>query len=351
LQQYPIITRGGNYTMYVRCLDGAGNGEAKAPFLINFQVMALPDGNSPIVLEANPISGSRIMFDTTSKLVSLKLNEPSECKWAEYDMDFDSMNNSFECDTNDNQNSVILGYYCKAILNGITTNMSQQTKFYVRCKDQPWLEGHEDDVYKRNKNSVSYEYILKPSNRLEITELTPIGEIKKSMLNSSIEINVKTSGGSSNGVSECKWSHSNQNLNNITNFIRMSSTNSTMHKQRVTSPFIATNYVYIKCEDMAGNVVYNNSEFNLTIDTSSPSVIRVYWISKTLKIKTDEDSKCYYSTNTSNKCAFNINNASSMSGNSKDHTIEWQNDKNYYIKCADNFGNYAGDCSLEVRTY
>jgi len=351
IKNYPIITRDGKYSVYVRCLDAAGNGEASSPFTINFEVMQTPDGNSPIILSANPASGTRIVYNSTIKTAVFRINEPSQCKWDDYDKDFDSMQNTMACDESPSETGALLGYFCRTTFTNITKEMGKQSNFYIRCKDQPWLEGKENDLYKRNKNSVSFGYILKPSSQLIITEISPSGDLIKRRNNTAIELIAKTTGGSNNGKAECKWKLTNENITGNVSFIRFLITNTSLSKQTLSYPALGKSFVEVKCEDEAGNYAESNTSFNILLDLIPPVINRLYWKTDSLKIKTNENAICYFSFDKLNGCSFELteSNVTAMTGNEKEHTTTWKDDKSYYIKCIDNQGN-TSPCAI-IRTY
>jgi hypothetical protein len=346
--EYQLLKEGkGN--LYVRCLDAAGNGQISTPFVIPFEVMKTPDGNSPIILDASPKSGDKIEFNTTEKLVNFKLNEPSECNWDIKDVDYGNMSYVMGCDTQQSEFGTIFGYFCAARFTNITTYIGAENKFFVRCKDQPYLEGNEDDLYKRNTNYKSTEYILRPSEKLEIASFAPKDIVKKGTENQSLEMIMTTKGGATTGKAECSWRNV---LNtNSSGFVRFLITNSNSHKQPITRPISGLNSFEIKCQDSVGNIAIQVFNFTLLIDENYPSVSRMFEATKNIKVKTDEDSKCYYSNNNAVGCSFDINNATIMSGTSKEHTVAWTNDKTFYIKCKDTFGNYNKDCGVIIKTY
>lgn len=349
---YPLITRDGNYTLYVRCIDVPGNGKTAAAKPIKFQVMQYPDTTSPFLRQFNPISGSYIKYNTTEKQISFKMNEPAQCKWGLEDKDYDLMTNYFSCDTSINTNSIVNGYACSGRLIGITLNLSQQTRFYIKCKDQPWLEGKETTLYKRNKHTSmnDYEYILRPSEKLEILEVAPSGNIIKSAGNNTVNLRALTEGGGESGNANCSWRLSlTENFSTIYN--PFFETGEQIHNQALTHRPNGTTYVQVKCFDSAENIANKTINFNLTIDSVSPIIGKVYYESGSLKLYTNEEASCYSSTNRLWNCIYDFANATIMSGFEKEHTIDWENGENYYIRCQDYFGNENNGCGVIVRTY
>ncbi|MEK6885792.1 MAG: hypothetical protein AABX17_02395 [Nanoarchaeota archaeon] len=355
--QYSLITDDGNYDMYVRCMGVNGKYNLAAQ-LIQFEVMQTPDTTILGPKNFAPVSGSRIVYNTTQKAISLTMDEPAECKWNNEDKTFSEMKNNFSCDNALSDYGVINGYSCSGTITNVTLDLNSQSKYYIRCKDQPQL-GNDSVIingvtYSRNTMDESYEYVLKPSEKLEIAEVSPSGQLFVSGNNISIEIEAITSGGSTDGTAKCYWKHSNETINFGVGYYNFGKTNSFEHKQTITAPTIGNNFIQVKCEDSAGNVDYKNSTFNVQIDISPPSLIRLYSSESADKliIKTIEDAICYFSFDKNSKCSFSYLNATIMSGVEKEHTADWEYDTTYYIKCKDYRGNEnTGNCAAMIRTY
>jgi len=350
--EYQILSgKGGNYSMFVRCIgiNGKYNLDAK---LIQFQVMNTPDTTILDPKNFNPASGSKIAYNTTQKLVKFYMNEPIECKWDVQDKSYDSMKNYFDCDFSVSTYNMINGYSCSGILMNVTLNLDSQSKYYIRCKDQPYLMNDTLTIrginYTRNEMDHGYEYILKPSEKLEIAEVSPSGQIFVSGKNTSVELEAITSGGSTDGTAKCYWKHSNETLNFGVGYYNFAKTNYFDHKQTIAYPTIGNNFIQVKCEDSAGNIEYKNSTFNVQIDTSPPSLIRLYETDNKNKliVKTIEDAVCYFSFDKSLGCSFSYLNSTQMDGVEKEHTAQWKYDTTYYIKCKDYRGNEnTGNCA------
>ena len=97
-----------------------------------------------------------------------------------------------------------------------------------------------------------------------------------------------------------------------------------------------------------GNLAYGNSTIEVILDESYPTVTRIYKEGDKLKIKTNEESACYY---TNNSCGFNLKEGISMTsaGFQKEHSTSWIGGQTYYIKCADSLGNAQGSCIAIVK--
>jgi len=343
IKKYALINQGGNYTLAIKCEDTAGNFNTN-PTLINFQVMQKPDTVTPRIINATPVSGSSIKFNTTEKISILTLNEPSECRWDFFDKQFDKMNNDMACQSSNPDSFLSGNYLCGALFTNITANISGETKFYVKCKDQPWLEGKEDNLYKRNVQTISYEYILRPSRELEIIDISPIGSFLLGK-DDRIELKATTARGALAGRAKCYYKT--QDINS--SYTIFANTDSNNH--RTILNISEGNYNFnIKCTDSAENNIQRNISFTYGIDRVGPKLIRFYETLGNIKIKTNEDSLCYYGLNTKSSCSMNFENLTQMSGSQKEHTASWSDKSTYYIKCKDYRGNANVGCTI-IKTY
>jgi hypothetical protein len=377
----PLLKEGKN-ELYVRCIDPSENGARDSPFVITFNVKKMPDRVPPVLSNFTPPTNSRIKYNTTTKEMSFKTNELAECKWDFNDTSFSLMKHSFSCDTVPTNRGLVNGYGCSGTLTNITAGTFEQvrynivcdgptenpcrevqttgtiildgTNFYIRCKDQPWLEGKEDSIYRRNENSQSTPYTLSPSlSALNITKIEPFGEVTKSAGNYSIDLNAFTSGGANEGISTCYWRTgvSSPLTSGYTKFL---TTNSNSHKQALSYLAPGTNYIQVKCEDYAGNIDIKEVNVNLIIDTSAPFIKKIYNLggrSGDLTLVMNEFASCYYSFDKNLNCLFNIANASLFSASGKTQKADWKDDGTYHIKCKDPFGNINSGCSAVVRVY
>lgn len=348
VKQYNLIKDGLNQ-MFIRCEDVSGN-TPDAAELIKFEVMQTPEYVPAALSNFTPASGGRVEFNMTEKQISFRLNEPATCKWDFEDKDYRLMNYSFSCDSDVSDSAIIRGWFCRGTLTNITTNLDEETKYYIRCKDNPSFEGSEDSLYKRNENVPGKPYTLRPSEQLLITELSPSGEVVTGQANMNISLVAVTSGGAFNGQAACRWkAGDSENLSSVP-FVNFSQTGSNIHRQTLANRTEGTYYSFAACRDSAGNTANASSSFTLIIDSHEPIITRINDKSKTnLQIKTDENAKCYASFNKTLGCYFNTANSTLLSGFEKIHLTPWKEDKVYYIRCMDFFDNEA--CVVEARTY
>ncbi|MBU3907474.1 MAG: hypothetical protein KKA64_04470, partial [Nanoarchaeota archaeon] len=328
-----VKQRFGNLDMYAKCIDDYGNGGEK-DFKIHICIQSGPDTNEPEIIDTNPINGAGVKFGATEKQVIFHLNEPAECRWDFEDKNYSNMINEMACET-DIFDYEYLIWDCSANFTGINPG---ENKYYIRCKDQPWLPIQNNS--QRNINSESLEYSLYGSEKiLKINSVSPKGELSFGFEPISISVEVDTADGIDNGDAVCYYSFGEgKNL--------FYETNSNHHEQIFDNMLSGSYTIPIKCEDEAGNTANEDLVFSLSIDTSPPKIVRVYSSGSQLKVITDEEAECAYSLK---KCNFNMENATSMTiGLSKEHYIDWTTGQTYYIKCEDVFGNENPGCAMKI---
>ena len=351
ITEYDLITEDGIYNVYVRCKDVAGNWNLDS-HLITFEVDPTPDYLEPVISNFNPSSRSPIKYNTTTKDIKFDLDEPAQCRWSFEDKKYDEMEYDFECNEEVSDQGLLYGYGCSGLLTNISTDIDEDTRFYIRCKDQPWLEGREDETYYRNANSESKLYILKASEKLEIYEISPKGNIRLSAANSSLELGVVTIGGGKSGKAVCKWRLQEPGLN-MTMFQEFSETNTSSHKQFLSNKTGGDYKIEVRCEDIAGNKANDSSEFNVLIDKNAPQVVRAYHSGASLIVITDEEAICKYTHQDDLDCRFlwDDSNITSMYGAATYHTADWKDDQTYYIRCKDYYDNENPGCAMVIRAY
>ncbi len=329
--------RRGELDFYIRCQDANGN-KNEREYNINICIKPGDDLTPPVITGKIPES-EMLKYDATSQFLTIFTNEPSECKWDDEDRDYNQMKNEFKCENRIKQQE-LLGWRCFDTI-PIEKN---ESKFYIRCLDKPW----EKDESKRNANTESYIINYKrSSSELRIDSIAPNNEtISSGVEPVSVEVVVKTSGGV-DGTATCYYKIGNQ-------YIRFLDTFERVHKQFFQSLTAGNKELGIKCEDSAGNTAEKTAKFNIDIDTKAPEVTRVYNSGGNLVVITNENSECALMTSENSKsfnlCNFDFNNENirEMSGNELIHTTLFE-DKTYYVKCKDNFGNAPGECSIIAR--
>ncbi|MEK6933952.1 MAG: hypothetical protein AABW75_03690 [Nanoarchaeota archaeon] len=325
-----------DFNIYIRCQDKNGNKNDK-DFVINFCVKQGND-TTPAIISAREPYSEFVSYNATQLDATVFTSEPAECRWDSKDVEYGLMKNNLTCE-NEFEDRQLLGWHCSTLF-PITEN---EHKYYVRCLDQPWLEG--ENATKRNPNKQSYEFkILRSKNNLQIDS---ISVDNKSFIFGTelgtVEIIVKTSGGV-DGTARCFYS-----WNGLTGIEFGQGSWTSAHKQ-VFNAILPGDYNFpVRCEDTAGNIAEKSARFSIKFDNEAPKVTRVYEQSGQLAVITDENAKCFYSLNSAEQCTFNIANATSMDGAEKIHRTELKKGQRYYIKCSDVFNNYPGSCSIIVK--
>ena len=334
------LKNNGVFNLYVRCQDVNGNANDDL-FIFNFCVEKGPDATPPIIEQTSISNGMPVQYGLNETLLDVYTNEPATCKWSrDSKLSYDRMETtmSFSQHVYEMNNQML--YKCTTTLNGLQN--ARDNIFWFKCKDQPWLGNSSD----RNEND-GYQFTLKGSeNSLLITDVKPNGTIQGSGNVAEVNFELKTEYGSNKGEAYCSYSPT----NNQKDLIPMLETGKNKHKQTIYLQ--AGSYIYyFSCTDLGGNTASDLASFNVEIDKTPPSVTRIYNEAGKLKILTNEDSTCTYSTNNERACAFLINDGSNMpKTNSTEHYAEWTKDT-FYVKCMDKSGNQpdSGSCSIIVK--
>jgi len=338
-----IGERTGDLNLYVRCIDYAGNPNYNE-YVVNLCIKEGPDNDIAIINEYSPKQGSFLKYQNITNVLTISLDEPAECKWSHSaNILYNNMKNKFIC--NYNENHPELGGKCTTTLTGLEES---ENKIYIKCKDQPWISkiGY-DGPWKendRNINENDFVYILHATeNPLQISSISPQGELVRGGNEKKFNLEVTTSGGANKGISTCKYE-----------FVKSPSgiNSGDIFAQKDTIHTYSFNWnsghynILITCEDDAGNEVQKNAVFDLSVDELPPSIVRIYKEGGSLKLVTNEDAKCYYD---SNSCSFTLEEGTSMTtAFSNVHVTDWNPGLTYYIKCKDIFENVNPDCVNKI---
>ncbi len=322
-------TKRAEYNMYVRCIDGNGNGKDSAEYAINFCIKPGEDKTPPVVTAREPFKET-VKFNENKIKGSVFTNEPSQCKWDIKDAKYGEMKNEMECANDVVDRDSIFGWRCNA---NLSIDKMEDT-FYIKCKDQPWYgvgwqgEGNDSivaDESKRNEMSEAYKFVVKRTKEpLKIKYIKPDNETFKFDIEpATITLELETEGGF-DGTATCKLLGTN-----------MGQTFGSKHKQIFNQIFSGEYKFPITCEDSVGNIAEATSSFNVKLDVSPPIITRIYDSGGSLTIITDENSQCgFMNGGSKNLCDFELANATIMSGDDKTHTSNFE-DGTYYIKCKD----------------
>ncbi|MEM4330460.1 MAG: hypothetical protein QW273_00430 [Candidatus Pacearchaeota archaeon] len=329
------LEMGNEMTLYVMCRDANGNVNS-APYAIRFCVDNAPDETPPQIKATSVESGSCISSDQNTTLVEFYTDEPAQCKWDFEDKDYDSMTYNMTCFNKIFEINTMLLYTCVANFFGVKR---EGTKYYIRCEDKP----HERKE-NRVKMSQSFVYEIKTSNKLKIKSVQPNETLYGTISPFPLILRVETLFGCEDNKATCFFSQT--GLPNSYIMFYDTDNRDGVHLQRLDLP--AGNYTYfIKCVDSGGNLAEEKISFSLDLDTNSPIIARAYYQEDFLKIVTQGNSECVYSTE---NCDFLFNEGTVMPyANTPIHTIKWDSTKTYYIKCRDEFRNEPSDCSIIIK--
>jgi hypothetical protein len=339
----PELENDGEYNLYVRCKDANGN-ENTGMFVFNFCVEKGPDLTPPEIVETSITNNAPIQYGVNETEIEIYVNEPSDCRWSKIDQAYDNMEETMTCSSHIYEMNNLMLYTCTTTLKGLEDR--KDNNFYFRCRDQPLLGESLD----RNTMEESYLFTLIGTQPLNIIDVLPESDsvITSAATLAPVYIEMETDNGYNFGDSWCSYS----DTGDEDDFVEMFETGETnLHKQRLDLVGGEHTY-YLKCVDLGGNSDTSNVTFNVEIDTEAPKVVRVYKEGLNLKVSTDENSTCTYSTNKDRKCNFILEEAKNMPQvNTTEHYAEWQTRQTYYIKCKDvnNKQPLPNQCSVIVK--
>jgi len=334
----PTLQNDGEYNLFVKCIDANGN-DNKANFVFNFCVEAGPDTTPPSIISTSIENGAPIGYNKTKVNLDVYVNEPSSCKWSIQDKPYADMEKTMSCSSSIFEMNAQMLYTCKTTLDGLKDRTVN--KFYFRCEDQPKAAKND-----RNVNSQSYEFSLVGTQPLLIDSLSPNGTIKDSTEPAKVVLEVKTSQGYDDGRASCYFSD--KGFNQPDSFVLFGSSDSHINTQILSLAQGSYKY-FIKCIDLGGNQDSGEISFNVEVDKNSPSVVRVYKDENFLKIVTNEEAECRYSIES---CSYAFADGIKMTTiQETQHFADWNTNINYYIKCADTYGNQPSPsvCNIVAR--
>jgi hypothetical protein len=335
----PIIQNDGTMNLFIRCRDANGNVNVD-DYIVTFCVDKSPDTTPPIISSTSIQNGGAVQYNVDKVDVQVYVNEFAECKWSTEDKAYQNMENNMSCSNQFVKINAEVLYPCSGTLTGVQ-NMKDNNYFF-RCKDQP----NEVDS-KRNAMAESYKFSLKGSRLLNIIETGPNETIQGGTESVKVILKVETDDGSEEGKAVCYFSPT----KTADNYVPMDKSNNYLHEQELN--LISGSYkYYFRCIDSGGNVAESETAFNVFVDKSAPLITRVYKDIDALKIVTNEDGSCVYSTI---DCNYVFEEGTSLTlvdlEKENEHFVEWKPNEKYYVKCKDKQGNEPSPnkCSMIVN--
>lgn len=340
-------TRKIDVNYHVRCIDGNGNGKTSSEYIMNLCVKPGDDINAPRITKREPIK-EEVKFNQTELHGTVFTNEPADCKWDfEPTKSYDEMANKMTCANDVVDLSSIYGWQCSYNF-PITQD---ENKFYIKCRDQPWYgvgwegEGSDTIIPDESKRNTmeNYEFNVKRTNTpLIINSAKPSNEnFVFGVQPATVNLEAETSGGVDNGRAKCYFFE-------VKTGNELAHTFETKHTHSLNQIFEGSYEFPIVCEDIIGNRAETKIGFEVKLDLEAPKVTRVFNQGGSLVVITNENSECSFMQDTKKQCRFEFVNGTMMDGNDKRHSTDLE-DKNYYIKCKDVWGNTPGECSVIVR--
>jgi hypothetical protein len=329
-----IIEAPGEYKLHVRCQNANGHSNI-GTFVFSFCVEDGPDETPPMIVTTDLLNGMPIAHNRTSINLKAYINEPATCRWSRRDEAYDLMNNTMSCSTRPEEMNVQMLYECSTTLAGIKNR--EANDYYFRCKDLA-----------ENKMTQSYKFTIFGTEPLILDKAEPNERtIKDSTDVVKVTLTAETSAGFRNGESICFYSNTGEEKDYVQ---FLNSGGRWQHSQELwLGP---GDYEYhIKCIDLGGNYDSKIINFEVDSDTSAPIIIRAYQEENYLKLITNEEATCVYDTR---DCSYSFDDGSIIrTTENRNHFVEWDLRKSYYIKCEDGFGNRPApnQCSFIARPF
>jgi len=327
------LTSGGNYSIYVRCVDDVGNANV-AEYAVQFMVSDEPDLTAPVISGSSISTESYVTAGQDNAEVTLYVNEQANCRWSTTPLAYEDMDQTKECKTKGLMNSMMGYYECtfnadKKIV-GIGGSVGDVKYAYFKCQDLS---------AKKNTNKDPYTISFKGSEKLNITAVSPSGDIWMDLNKQNLTIEVDTVGGASgNGESTCKYTQQESLKNSINSMDDTMDAYGSVHKKVLTGISSGAHVIYFGCTDKAGNVAYNQTSFTILSDTTAPIIAKYYWSDETLGylvFVTSEIANCEYSTI---NAKFKLGEGSATLKDGTTHETA-ESSSVYYVICTDMFNN------------
>jgi len=236
------------------------------------------------------------------------------CKYDTSQIDsYDIAENEMDFCTQPSANIINGNFYCRSeipITEGTNT-------FSFLCRDQ----------YGNDMSSTQSWTVIK-SDPLLISQTSPTG----TQSYSDILLEVRTQAGAESGKATCYYKQDYQY-----GYDTMLNSYEDDSYWTQSQTLGEGDYIYdIYCEDVAGNKNETTISFTMDVDEYAPEITRLYSLSGTLYVVTNEETTCEYDSS-----SFTYGSGFSLTGiATTDHSVTITEEiDNYHIICQDEFGN------------
>ena len=316
-----VLASDKEYKYYIRCTDTKGN-KNEVDYLVSFKTKKGIDKGVPLITGTSIRNGAIVANNANNLLVDFFLSEPATCRYDVSDKSYDAMRNQTACI--DELDEVPLDYSCSAAFSGLRRGSNN---YYFRCRD-----------LSNNTNAQSYLFNLVKSDSLNIDVADP--SPRDLVYVNDITLALKTSGGSNDGKSICRYSDEDEDYANMIDF---KVTDSNNHLQSQTNLRRGNYEYFVKCRDSAGNEDNEKIKFRIVLERRGNEIISVYKDSSRLYVILNVDSSCEYDSK-----EFTFGNGNKMDGDRTTVHTTSLNINEYHIKCEDGAGNKIEGITVNV---
>jgi len=354
------LREGGEFSLYIRCETRQGY-STQSDFVFNLCVDDGPDIDAPEITRTSITNNAPVSYfdEGEEREVNLTIytHEPAQCRWSRLEQAYEDMpaESQINCPASLNPlDTADAGdYRCEqTTLTGLKNR--ENNDYYFSCIDQPKAE--EESL--RNAMEVPYHFRLIGTQPLLLDSAEPNNTIIRDSTDViKVMLKAKTSAGYDKGKSRCEFKRNDEDEKRYVIFLGDEDYSNYEHEQR--QDLAAGIYSYdIRCVDLGGNAATTTISFTIETDTTAPTIVRAFREGDYLKIGTEEDAKCVYNDVLTIGCIYDFEDGTEMDREDvkygTTHSLPWNSDKTFYIKCEDEFKNRpnpADKCSIIARPY
>jgi len=319
------LTGEGAQTVYLRCIDYAGN-PATSSYQLDYTIDTTPPNVDTITSVAGDTSSP--YYDTTDDSSTLVLYttdaaDAQSCKWDESDLTYGAMANTCSSTTN-----------CTLDLSG-----DGAKTVYMRCID---------DIGNVSTSSYQLDFTI-DSTPPEVTSITSVaGDTSAPYYDTSDDSSTAVVYAASGDAVSCKWDESDVTYGAMAN----TCTDTSNCDLDLSGEEAKT--VYMRCLDTAGNPSSSSYQLDYTIDATPPSITSITDIagdSSAPYYDTSDDSSTlvnYVADADAAQCKWDASDvaydsmANTCTSTSQcTYNLSGEGAKTVYMRCEDNAGNKA----------
>ncbi|VVB79768.1 Uncharacterised protein [uncultured archaeon] len=324
---------GDELRLFIRCRDKCDKYINTDEYVVSFPINPSPNTTAPQIVNVTPTDPSYLPYGVNFSVLTVTLNERGKCKY-DYNqgIQYGLMAGNFsEGDLSENGEA----FYTWGPVWNLVGN---STTIYIKCQD----------MWGNNNTEDTPHTFLPTAEQLKITDYTPEKDfVRKKPITTEepLVFSVTTNGGAFSGSTNCWWSLKGATIA-ADSFLQNLSTT---HEYPITSQLNPGQHeLTFGCMDQAFNLANITTNFSIEHDQTPPAAVRVFIEGSNIRILTNENAQCFYNTTYIPNC--NFEQGTRMDSIfTTEHSLSYQYDQTYYIKCKDEFDNQNDKCAVIVK--